>query len=182
MYEAVVFLADGFEEIEAIATLDILRRAKVKAGSVSLTGRREVLGAHGITVTADTTLDGLDYAPSMMLILPGGGMGTEALQKHEILHELLRMHQSDGGRIAAICAAPTVLGALGILADKTAVCYPSRKSDLQSARHGETSTVTDGSITTSKAAGTTFDFALELVRLLKGSTVAGQVAEALLLL
>ena len=161
--------------------MDILRRAEVGAVSVSLTGRREVTGAHGIIIQADLLLDELQSTAGTMLILPGGGAGTAALHKHEILHELLRLHHQDGGRTAAICAAPTVLGALGLLADKTAVCYPSAKPNLKAARYGETSTITDGNITTSKSAGTTPDFALELVRIIKGDQEAAKVAEGMLL-
>lgn len=181
MYEAIIFLIDGFEEIEAITTLDILRRAEVSAVSVSLTGRRDITGAHGIIVQADLLFDELHSTKNTMLILPGGGPGTAALHKHEILHELLRLHHHDGEKIAAICAAPTILGELGILSDKTAVCYPSVKDNLKAARHGETSTITDGNITTSKSAGTTPDFALELVRIIKGDQEAAKVAEGMLL-
>ncbi|MCL2840444.1 MAG: DJ-1/PfpI family protein [Defluviitaleaceae bacterium] len=176
MYEAIVFLAEGFEEIEAIGTLDILRRGGVKAASVSLTGQHSVTGAHGITIQADIILDQLPGIEGTMLIISCDGSGIAALHKHEILHELLKLHHSDSGKIAAICAAPTILGKLGILADKTAVCYPSLANNLKAARYGETSTVTDGNITTSKSAGTTMDFALELVRIIKGSEAAAKVA------
>jgi len=181
MHEAVLFLADGFEEIEAIATLDILRRGGVNTVGVSLTGKRDVMGVNGITILADLIFDDLEDVSGSMLILPGGRPGTAALRNHELLLELLRLHNADGGKIAAICAAPTILGALGILADKTAVCYPTREAELNAAKMGDTSTVTDGNITTSRGPGTTIDFALELVRILKGDTKAAKVAEGMLL-
>jgi len=179
MYEALLFLIDGFEEIEAITTLDVLRRGGVYAASVSLTGKRYVTGSHGITVLTDLIFDELKDVSHTMLILPGGP-GVTGLFKHEILLELLRLHNSDGGKIAAICAAPTVLGELGILKDKTAVCYPAVEANLKAKKIGDTSTVTDGNITTSKSAGTTIDFALELVRIIKGTPEAAEVAAGML--
>jgi len=180
MYEAVLFLVDGFEEIEAIATLDILRRGGVAAVSVSLMGRHEVTGSHEITIKADLILDELEDFTGAMLILPGGP-GRVNFEKHELLLELLRMHNSDGGHIAAICGAPTILGMLGLLSDKTAVCYPSVEGQLNAAKIGQCSTVTDGNITTSKAAATTLDFALELLRIIKGDMKAAKVAEEILI-
>jgi len=176
-YEAIVFLVDGFEEIEAIATLDILRRGGVEAASVSLMGRRAVKGSREITIMADMILDDLHDTTGTMLILPGGP-GTKNYKTHELLHELLRMHNGDGGRIAAICAAPTVLDALGLLKNKTAVCYPTL--DMYSPKPGKSNVVTDGNITTSKGPATTIEFALELVRLLKGMEKAAEVSTALL--
>lgn len=179
MYKAILFLTDGFEEIEALATLNILRRGGVNVVSVSLTGKREVTGSHEITVMADLIFDQLDDPAGAMLILPGGS-GTANYKKHELLLKLLRMHNSNGRHIAAICAAPTVLGMLGFLSDKTAVCYPALESQLFSAKLGQCSTITDENITTSKAAGTTFEFALELLRIIKGEREAAKVAEEIL--
>ena len=174
-----IFFGHGFEEIEAITTLDILRRGGVKAGSVSLTGMHEVTGSHNITVKADMILDELHDIHGAMLILPGGP-GHVNFLKHELLLELLRLHYSEGGRIAAICAAPTILGGLGFLKDKTAVCYPSMEAQLNAKHIGQFSTVTDGHITTSKGPATSFDFALELVRIIKGDTEAAAVADGIL--
>ncbi|MCL1842598.1 MAG: DJ-1/PfpI family protein [Defluviitaleaceae bacterium] len=181
MYEAVLFLVEDFEEIEALATLDILRRGGVKVASVSLTGKYEVTGSHGIKIAADIVFDELDDIAGAMLILPGGP-GTANYKKHELLLELLRIHNHECGRIAAICAAPTVLGHIGILSDKIAVCYPSLESQLHAAEIGQVSTITDGNITTSKGPGTSFDFALELVRIIKGDAEAARVAEGMLLM
>ena len=182
--EAVLFLTDGFEEIEAITTLDILRRGGVDVASVSLTGGEDVTGSHGITVEADMMFDEIrgfmgNDTSDAMLILPGGP-GVVDYAKHKPLMELLRRHNAANGRIAAICAAPVVLGELGILHDKTAVCYPALEGKLRAARLGETPTVTEGNITTSKAAGTTMHFALELVRILKGEEEATKVAASML--
>ncbi|MDR0272619.1 MAG: DJ-1/PfpI family protein, partial [Clostridiales bacterium] len=180
MYEAIVFFVDGFEEIEAITTLDILRRGNVNVVSVSLTGNHEVTGSHDITVKTDMVLDGLHDIQGSMLILPGGP-GTATYKKHKLFLELLRLHNSEGGRIAAICAAPTVLGVLKILENKTAVCYPTCEDDLHAKKIGQLSTITDGNITTSKGPGTSADFALELVRILKGDSKAAEVATGMLI-
>lgn len=178
-HEAVVFLIEGFEEIEAITTIDILRRAGIKTASVSLTGKYEVFGSRSITVMADKIFDDLKDVKGTMLILPGGP-GTANYKKHEILLELLKMHNNNGEHIAAICAAPTILGMLGLLKDKTAVCYPSLEAELNAKEIGMASVVTDGNITTSRGPATSTDFALEIVRIIKGLESAGAVAEALL--
>lgn len=178
MYDAIIFLTDGFEEIEAVTTLDILRRGGVSVVTVSLTGRHEVTGSHEICVRADLIFDDLNDTGEI-LILPGGP-GTANYKKHELFLELLRTQNASGGKIAAICAAPTVLGELGILADKVAVCYPSLKDDLNAAHFGQCSTVTDANITTSRGPATSVDFALEILRIIKGDRVAADVAEAML--
>jgi 4-methyl-5(b-hydroxyethyl)-thiazole monophosphate biosynthesis len=137
------------------------------------------MGSHYITVKADMIFDQLKDTHGAMLILPGGP-GVANLKEHELLLELLRLHYNDGGKIAAICSAPTVLGMLGFLADKTAVCFPSVEGQLEAANIGETSTVTFGEITTSKGPATTIEFAMELVRILKGGSEAAKVADAML--
>jgi 4-methyl-5(b-hydroxyethyl)-thiazole monophosphate biosynthesis len=179
MYEAVIFLTDGFEEIEAVATIDILRRGAVKTASVSLTGKKEVLGSRGVVVRADLILDGLHDLSGAVLILPGGP-GVANLKKHELLLELLRIHNNEGGKIAAICAAPTILGMLGFLSDKTAVCYPSMENQLNAAEISSATTVTDKNITTSKGPATSIEFALEILRIIKGDLEAAKVAEGML--
>ncbi|MCL2198526.1 MAG: DJ-1/PfpI family protein [Defluviitaleaceae bacterium] len=178
-YEAVVFLTDGFEEIEAVSVMDVLRRGGVKVVSVSLTGKHEVMGKHYITIVADKILDQAKDTHGSVLILPGGP-GFMKLKQHELLLELLRLHHKDGGRIAAICAAPTVLGELGILTDKTAVCYPTMENQLDAANISEATTVTDENITTSKGPATSIEFALEILRIIKGGTEAAKVADGML--
>ncbi|MCL2047291.1 MAG: DJ-1/PfpI family protein [Defluviitaleaceae bacterium] len=177
MYEAIVFLTTGFEEIEAVSTIDILRRGGVNVASVSLTGERQVTGSRQITVTADLLFDEVDFG-NEMLILPGGP-GTGNYKEHNELLELLKKHNANGGKIAAICAAPTVLGMLGLLADKTAVCYPTLEAELRSARVGGSATVTDGNITTSKCPASSFGFALEILRILKGAEEAARVGQGM---
>jgi len=180
MYDAILFLQDGFEEIEVVATLDILRRAGVKVASVSFSGKRQVTGKHAITILADMIIDDLKDISEAMLILPGGP-AVIALKNNEYLKEMLKLHDKDGGKIAAICAAPTILGGLGLLNSKEAVCYPGMENELNALKISESSTITDGNITTSRSPGSTFEFALELVKIIKGKTEAAKVAEFLVL-
>ncbi|MCL2664394.1 MAG: DJ-1/PfpI family protein [Defluviitaleaceae bacterium] len=177
--EAVLFLTDGFEEIEALAVLDILRRGNVCAVSVSLTGGEYVTGSHGITVKADMLFDGLDASVNYQMMVLPGGPGTENYKKNNSLLELLLSHWQKGGRLAAICAAPAVLGQLKILNGKTAACHPSKESELECGLISKADVVTDGNVTTSRGAGTAIAFGLELVRLLKGNEKARDAARAM---
>ena len=186
MYEAAVFLAEGFEEIEALSVIDILRRGCCEVISVSLTGGAYVTGSRAITVKADTAFEAFSQTPvpsEAALILPGGP-GTANLKTHSPLRALLKQHNAAGGRIAAICAAPSVLGALGLLNGKKAVCYPGFEPELEGALIGENAVETDGNITTSKGPLTAAVFAFELLRILKGEAVSekirGQMREAAL--
>ncbi|MCL2223351.1 MAG: DJ-1/PfpI family protein [Defluviitaleaceae bacterium] len=179
MYEAIMFLTENFEEVEAIATLDILRRGGVKAASVSITGERVVKGSRDICVTADLIFEELPDVSNAMLILPGGP-GTTSYKEHEPLLELLRTHNAHNRPLAAICAAPTIFGMLGFLSDKTAACYPSCEPQLNAAKISKDPTVTDRNITTSKGVGTSINFALELLRLLKGNDEATRIADMIL--
>jgi len=168
-----VFLAEGFEEIEALTAVDILRRAGVDCKTVSIGQSLMVAGAHGIPVKADMLFEnqaGLKAAD--MLILPGGMPGTKNLAMHEGLCGLLAEAFRDGRYIAAICAAPSILGRLGILSGKTAVCFPGYEKELAGATIGSDSVVQDGTVITSKGAGTVFDFALKLAEILKGAAVS----------
>jgi len=179
MYEAIIFLTTDFEEIEAITTLDILRRGGVNTASVSLTGEYVVKGSHDISVTADFLFEEIQDCSGAMLILPGGP-GTANYKNHEPLLELLKKHNANGNKLAAICAAPTIFGMLGFLSEKTAVCYPSKEEQLHAAKISQAAVITDGNITTSKGAATSADFALELVRIIKGDPKAASVASAML--
>ena len=168
-----IHLADGFEEIEAISVIDVLRRAEVEVQTVSIMGRKEVHGAHGITVLADTLYENVAYTDAEMLILPGGGQGTQNLDQHAGLNEKLVAAAAQGKWVAAICAAPTVLGRLGILKGKSATCYPGCEDALQGANVSSANrTIIDGKIITSRGPGTSLDFALTLVELLKSRGTA----------
>ncbi|MDR2709964.1 MAG: DJ-1/PfpI family protein [Burkholderiales bacterium] len=174
MARAALFLIDGFEETEALCTADILRRGDVDVALVSLDGQPTVRGKHHIAVVADTLFEDLGDADFDMLILPGG---TIAYLDHAPLLAYLQTHDQAGKLLAAICAAPAVFGTLGMLKDKAAVCYPGMEGYLTGARLNQKEVETDGHITTSKGPGTTIPFALRLLTILQGKSVAQRVAE-----
>jgi protein deglycase len=171
-----LFLADGFEEIEAITVIDILRRAKIEIETISITGKREVIGAHNITVLADILYEQADFTNIDMLVLPGGQPGTKNLSQHAGLKEQLLRFSSQKKWIAAICAAPTVLGNHGILEGISAVCYPGCEVQLIGAEiNPEDSTVVDRNIITSRGPGTAFEFAFKLVEVLKNVEIVRSI-------
>ena len=171
-----LFLKDGFEEAEALVTADVLRRAGLE---LCLVGDGAVRGSHGITVTADLAEADVCLDGAEMLILPGGKGGVEGLKADPCLPALLKGALEKGVRVAAICAAPSVLGELGLLDGKLATCYPGWESALKGAVIPGANVITDGLITTGKAAGTVYPFAFELVRLLRGEAAAVKVRDAM---
>ncbi len=177
MKKALIFLVDGFEEIEALATVDILRRGEVEVTTVSVTGKKEVTGSHRVTVLADTLFDRADFDVDM-LILPGG---TTALNDYEELKKRIVEFAAAGKDVAAICAAPMVLGGLGLLEGRRATAYPGFEHYLTGADFTPEAVVTHDHIVTGRGPGLTFDFALTLLERLQGKAVADQVAGQLLL-
>ena len=175
MEKVFIFLTSGFEEIEALATIDILRRGYVNIQSVSLTGDRTVVGGRHISVIADCLFEEVDFTEAQMLILPGGP-GTAKLNEHEGLKQELLNFARQGKLLAAICAAPMVFGGLGLLQNRKATCYPGYEKYLSGAYVVDVPVVVDGNVITGKAAGCTFAFAIELLSQLKGKTVADEVA------
>ena len=169
-----IFLDNGFEEIEAITTIDLLRRADIMVTTVSVTGIETVLGAHNIAVKADALFQAVDFSDAEMLILPGG---ATRLGEHNDLCELLLQHNAENKMIAAICAAPSVLGQLGILHGKQATCYPGFESYLGESFIGGL-VVESKNIITAKGPGLSSDFAFCITEKLKGSDIAGQVYDA----
>ena len=170
-----VLLAPGFEEAEALVPVDLLRRAKIETVTVSITGE-PVPGAHGITVTADAGLDQVDLSKAEMIVLPGGGEGYQNLGKTPKVEQLVREAVKRDIQVAAICAAPTLLGRWGLLAGRNAVCYPGMEDGLTGAQpQMARGVVRDGKIITGRAAGSAFDFGLTLVEALSGHETAEQV-------
>lgn len=167
-----VCLADGFEEIEAITATDILRRAGAEVKTVSFAENREVKGAHGIKVQADITSDKADYESCEMIVLPGGMPGTANLLEHEGLIQGIRRIYERERWVCAICAAPMVLAAAGILDGKNATIYPGMENYIEGANPTEGAVIRDGNIITSKAPGTAMKFALGLVEALYGKEKA----------
>lgn len=173
-----ILLGNGFEESEAIVPADLLRRAGVEVVLTALEGM-EVKSSHGITVKADAVLSEIDSDKLDLLFLPGGLGGVEAIQGCPAALELVRAVYDKGKYLAAICAAPTILGALGLLKNRKAVCYPGMEDGLTGAdvQRGQ-GVVVDGRLITGEAAGSAFAFGLELVELLKGPAAARQVKDA----
>ena len=179
MSKVYVFLADGTEEVEALTAIDLLRRAKVEVVTVSVMDRKHIISSHNISIVADEVFGASDYMDGDMVVLPGGMPGTINLREHEGLREVLVSYQEAGKYLAAICAAPTVLGCNGMLQGKKAVCYPGFEEELIGAEVLNQGVVTDGQFITSKGLGTAIDFSLELIRLLVSEECAEQIAKAI---
>ncbi|MDR0904294.1 MAG: DJ-1/PfpI family protein [Ruminococcus sp.] len=174
-----VFLADGFEEIEAISPIDILRRAGVSVQTVGVTGKT-VTGSHGIMITADITAGEIKLDDDLeMVVLPGGLPGADNLQKDDIVNKALKFASDNNKYISAICAAPKILGAAGLLTGKKATCFPGYEQELIGAEATGESVVTDGKIVTAKGAGVASLFGFELVKVLKGQETAEKIAKAM---
>ena len=170
MKKVYVFLAEGFEEMEAVTPVDLLRRVGVDAKFVSVTGNKAVTGAHGITYQADLLFEEIEEAD--MLVLPGGMPGTLNLKAHEGLGKLLVKQFEAGKWVCAICAAPMVLGALGILEGKVATIYPGMEAHLIGATPKTDEVCVDGNVVTYRAPGTAIPFTLKLAELLTDEATA----------
>ena len=176
----VVFLADGFEEVEAVTPIDYLRRAGADV-TVAGVGTSAPVGARGIGVAADTAAESLDFQPDC-IVLPGGMPGSANLAQSEAVRDACRDLVVAGGVLAAICAAPAVvLGPLGLLDGKNFTCYPGFEERVSGAIASERRVVTDGSIITARAAGTAGEFAMAVIQALFDAETARKVAEAVLL-
>ena len=175
-----IFLADGFEEIEGLTVVDILRRAGIDISMISINGKKKVTGAHGIALDTDEDIVQCDPGKLDMLVLPGGMPGTTNLAACEKLTEALKKADQEKRGIAAICAAPSVLGDLGFLKGKKAVCYPGFESRLTGAEVLAVPVITDGHITTSRGMGSAIAFALELTKRLKDEETAKQVGRSII--
>lgn len=181
MKKVALFLANGFEEIEALGTIDILRRAQIPVLTVSITDDKVVTGAHNVTVIADVTFSDTDFSDIEILVLPGGMPGAKHLNEHKELKELISEYNSKGKQIAAICAAPMILGGLGILDGKKATAYPGFEPELIGAKVIGENVVVDKNVTTGKGPGLVFDFALRLVEQIAGLQTRREVQSGLLL-
>ena len=181
MKKAIVFLANGFEEMEATGTVDILRRGGIDTKTVSITDDRKVIGAHNMEYTADATFTEIDLSDADALILPGGMPGASNLNNSEPVKEVLLQQYREGRIVAAICAAPMVLGGLGLLKGRKATCYPGFEPKLIGATVTGEAVEVDGNVVTGRGPGLVFNFGLALVSVLKGDAVAEEVAAGLLL-
>lgn len=179
MSKVYVFLADGTEEVEALTVIDLLRRAAVEVVTVSVMGRKQIVSAHGIGIEADEVYGASDYLDGDMLVLPGGMPGTTHLKEHEALRGVLCAYHAAGKYLAAICAAPSILGFNGFLAGKQATCYPGFEEELAGAMVVKEGVVHDGTVITSKGLGTAIDFSLELIATLCDVQTAERIAKAI---
>ena len=176
-----VLLGTGFEEIEALTPVDLLRRAGVQVKTVGLNGKI-VYGSHAIGVEADMTIDELDASDAEMIVLPGGLGGVASIRGCEKALEAVRAVYEMDGYVAAICAGPTVLAELGLLTGVKATCYPGQIPNMRDAAVVENAAcVTDGKIITGTSAGTATPFALALIEALKGSEEAKRIADQIVI-
>ncbi len=180
MKKAAVLLADGFEEIEGLTVVDILRRASIYVDTISVTEDYMIHGAHGINVQTEDLFGEVDFAEFDMVVLPGGMPGTANLDRHAGAKRVVKEFAENGKYVAAICAAPSILGGLGLLKGKRAACYPSVEDKLSGAVIMKTPVVLDGNIITSRGMGTALDFALTLVEVLAGKSKASEIAASVI--
>ena len=174
-----VLLAEGFEEVEALTPVDLLRRAGVETRLVGVTGAN-VCGARGINVVTDLSMDEVDLAKADMLVLPGGMPGTTNLYADKRVTDAVRTMADAGKYVAAICAAPSIiLGGMGLLEGKKATCYPGMEDKLLGANWQEQPVVVDGNFVTSRGVGTAIAFALTLVTILKDEETAKSLANSI---
>ena len=162
-----IFLADGFEDIEGLTVVDLMRRADIDIKTVSIKKSKEITTSHGITMLTDLTFAETDFTDADMLVLPGGMPGTKYLNEYQPLRDLLTDFYKKGGKVAAICAAPTVLASLGFLKN-VSNCISILHGGLAGAERSLESVVVDGNVTTSRGLGTAVDFALSLIGQLLG--------------
>lgn len=177
--KAYIFLAEGFEEAEAMIPVDILRRADIEIDTVSVTGEKIVTSSHRVPVVADKLFSEITVKADDYLILPGGMPGTTHLMAHEGLNLLIKKHYDAGNEVAAICAAPSVLGKLGILEGKEAIVFPGFEHNLLGATISTKSVVKSDNVITGKGMGVAIPFALKIVETIKGKETADKVKNAI---
>lgn len=171
-------LADGFEEIEALTVVDILRRAEIPVKTVSLTSDKTVVGGHGINVVADCSIG--EVTVSDMLFLPGGMPGVTNLYASDRVRQLINEFNNNQKFLAFICAASSIPGKMGILAKKNACCYPGFEKDLHDAQIKYDKVVKDGNIITSRGAGTAAELGFTIVSLLKDQQTADKLRKGMI--
>ena len=175
-----VFLATGYEEVEALTPVDVLRRAGVEVNTVSIYDTPEVVSAHGVSIKADITLNEVDWQGAEMLVLPGGLPGSTNLNDCQPLRDALKAHCTSGRWTAAICAAPLVLGGLGLLNGKHATCYPGFEKYMDGAIYTAQLCSKDGNIITGEGPAASLPFAYTLLEALKGDGAADALREGMM--
>ena len=180
MKKIAVHLANGFEEIEAVSIIDVLRRAELDVQVVSVTGKLVVKGAHQLQLTADVLFEQVNYDDIYIIVLPGGMPGAANLKAHEGLKKIILKFDREGKQLGAICAAPLVYGNLGLLKGKKAVCYPGFEDQLIGADVLMEPVIKSGNITTSRGIGAALKFALALVEDIVSKEKADILAQQML--
>lgn len=178
MARVLIPMIDGFEEIEAITCIDILRRAGAQVITAGI-GKRKATGSHDVQVQTDAVLEDIMEAEYDMILLPGGP-GVAQLADVAILQRMLLRHATHGKFLAAICAAPSILGKYGLLEGKRAACFPSVENKLGGAVLVREPVVVDGKVITSRGAGTAVPFTLEIVKQLYGSSKAEEISQSII--
>jgi 4-methyl-5(b-hydroxyethyl)-thiazole monophosphate biosynthesis len=176
-----IHLAEGFEEIEALACVDLLRRVGLETLMVSVTGRKAVKSVRGVTVEADILFEEADYNKCDMIVLPGGMPGAKNLEEHQALINTIIEFAEKGEWIAAICASPMILGHKGLLKGRKATIFPGMEEDLEGADAMPERVVIDGNIITSQGPGTAMEFAIAIVSVLKGKVIAENLKKDLVM-
>lgn len=180
MPHAIIFFADGFEECEGLIVVDLLRRAGIKVTTASVNGKETVVSSHKVEIRVDTQAEKADYDSADIIVLPGGMPGTKNLAVNRIVSEQCRNFAREK-YVAAICAAPSVLGSLGLLKGKKATCYPSFERMLEGAFPTYEDVTVDGNIITGRALGAAIPFGLEIITALLGADASRNVAEQICL-
>ena len=180
MAKALIFLAEGYEEVEMLTVVDMVRRAGLTIDMVSITDSLEVTSSHNVTIKADKLFKDADFDSAKMIILPGGIPGTPNLRACDTLCQQLQQFAKEEKWVAAVCAAPTVLGELGILKDHQATCYPSFADQLICGQYVKKPVVRDGKVITSRGMGTCIEFAAEIITALKDAETAEHVKTAII--
>ena len=175
-----IFMADGCEEIEGLTVVDLVRRAGIEIEMISVSGEKNVTGSHKIAFQTDVSKADADFASYDGIVLPGGMPGTTQLMEDETVNRVIKEFAQDGKLVAAICAAPSVLGNAGLLEGKTATCYPGVEGKLTGANFVTNSVAKDGNIITSRGLGTAIDFAAEIVAYLNGKIVADKLKTSII--
>lgn len=180
MAEACIFFADGLEEIEGLTVVDLFRRANISIDIVSINGTYKIKGAHNIEIKADKLFEEDDFSDTKIFILPGGMPGTTNLGAFEPLCDLLAKANEAGKYIAAICAAPSVLGKLHLLEGKAATCYPGFENMLIGAHCKKEKVVADGNAVTSRGMGTAIEFAGKMIEILRDKETADALLKSII--
>ena len=175
-----IFMANGCEEVEGLTVVDIVRRAGIEIDMISITGEKMITSSHNVSFCADVLKEDVNFDEYDGIVLPGGLPGTTNLGTDATVNEVIKKYAKEGKLVAAICAAPSVLGLAGLLEGKKATCYPSFEEKLLGAVWQEKPVVVDGNIITSRGLGTAIDFGLEIVKYLKGEETSNSISDKII--